>query len=975
MRRLIFLILLLPFFASAQAPTSDSTKLTVPPVISSFTPNSWYQRGGNASNAQIGFLNTITGDWVQLLTGYQFNHYTGTSTQAQINTKINLDSLGYVSVNIASTGKIKTFIPTANTDAARGIALQNAFTFSSTGDAITIGAGSYFVTTALSVKDGQSIVLNGTIYHTNNAINVFYLNNVHNATIKGNGTITGSGVPNGTTQSEIGINIEGNSDNIKIEGLTINNFRGRAIYANNIWSDSTQYFSGSIITNCALKYNRIGVDFVAEYWKISGSTIRYNTIGINDPAGNLNITGSSISENDYGIYMDGSLLGNEGHGAVTGNQITHNRISAIYVKNVTIGEQITGNIIAGVYPYATTDTTIYIKSSRGVNFTGGSMLAPMNIYVDGTFTGYNYIRDIFFYGAAPTLHGTSTQKQHLLFQQNNSMDSLSTYLDSGVYNSQRLNMYQLDRSTVYNSGVDNFFMRKTADGVMRIVTPVTAKAAIGLGSDINDISVPGAITSTAGNNIGIFFSGSATTGFQDIRLKNTSGDMVIGIEGSSATINAGAKGYATSLTTATKTELSLGTNQHQALHIDTNQNTIISNSLILSPLTTAGVLINNTSGTVSSTPTLADSYISSASTWFAKQSAITFGTGVQSALGNNIGSAGSPILYNGASGTPSSMTGTNITGTAIGLTVGSAATLTTSRNIQGVAFNGSVDINPINGTGFVKSSGPTLSYDNSTYYKSADNPSFGTIDASGLITSTMGNNTNIFYNGSATTGYQFMRLKNTGGDMLLGIEGSSASINAGAAPYATSLSTANNTHLSLGTNQAQAIDIDGSQNVAIPKLTTTTQSAGDNSTKAANTAFVAAAVSAGLGLFTPRIVGRGEITNATNAQSSVATYTVGAGDESFDISANVVVTTSTVHNFSITCAYTDQSNTARVVTLNTSQLTGAFITAITNVTGASAYEGVPIHIRAKAGTAVTIATTGTFTTVTYSIEGLIERVY
>lgn len=48
-------------------------------------------------------------------------------------------------------------------------------------------------------------------------------------------------------------------------------------------------------------------------------------------------------------------------------------------------------------------------------------------------------------------------------------------------------------------------------------------------------------------------------------------------------------------------------------------------------------------------------------------------------------------------------------------TTGSAATLTTSRNIQGVAFNGSANIDIINGTGFVKATGTTLSYDNSTY--------------------------------------------------------------------------------------------------------------------------------------------------------------------------------------------------------------------------------------------------------------------
>lgn len=64
-----------------------------------------------------------------------------------------------------------------------------------------------------------------------------------------------------------------------------------------------------------------------------------------------------------------------------------------------------------------------------------------------------------------------------------------------------------------------------------------------------------------------------------------------------------------------------------------------------------------------------------------KQSTITFGTGVQTALGVNIGSAGAPVLFNGAGGTPSSMTGTNITGTASGLTAGN---VTTNANLTGV---------------------------------------------------------------------------------------------------------------------------------------------------------------------------------------------------------------------------------------------------------------------------------------------------
>jgi hypothetical protein len=53
----------------------------------------------------------------------------------------------------------------------------------------------------------------------------------------------------------------------------------------------------------------------------------------------------------------------------------------------------------------------------------------------------------------------------------------------------------------------------------------------------------------------------------------------------------------------------------------------------------------------------------------------TPGTGVATALGVNIGSAGAPVLFNGAGGTPTSLVGTNITGTAAGLTAGVASAI------------------------------------------------------------------------------------------------------------------------------------------------------------------------------------------------------------------------------------------------------------------------------------------------------------
>lgn len=115
---------------------------------------------------------------------------------------------------------------------------------------------------------------------------------------------------------------------------------------------------------------------------------------------------------------------------------------------------------------------------------------------------------------------------------------------------------------------------------------------------------------------------------------------------------------------------------------------------------------------------------------------------------------------------------------------------------------------------------------------------------------------------------------------------------------------------------------------------------------------------------------------AQTAAKALTAYTVGASDASFMVSANVLVTTSTVHSFTVTCTYTDEGNTSRILTLPFQLLAGTSATSITNAQGAVPYEGTPLHIRAKAGTTIQIASAsgGTYTTVTYNLEGIITRV-
>jgi len=111
------------------------------------------------------------------------------------------------------------------------------------------------------------------------------------------------------------------------------------------------------------------------------------------------------------------------------------------------------------------------------------------------------------------------------------------------------------------------------------------------------------------------------------------------------------------------------------LTFDTTNNKLSTGAILLSGLTASEIVItdgskNLVSAAVATYPSLTElTYVKGVTSAIqtqlnAKQATITFGTGVQTALGVNIGSAGAPVLFNGALGTPTSGTVTNLTGTA-----------------------------------------------------------------------------------------------------------------------------------------------------------------------------------------------------------------------------------------------------------------------------------------------------------------------
>lgn len=119
----------------------------------------------------------------------------------------------------------------------------------------------------------------------------------------------------------------------------------------------------------------------------------------------------------------------------------------------------------------------------------------------------------------------------------------------------------------------------------------------------------------------------------------------------------------------------------------------------------------------------------------------------------------------------------------------------------------------------------------------------------------------------------------------------------------------------------------------------------------------------------------GRATGQTAAVASVATLTVGGADASYEVSGNILITTAGSNAFSLSVDYTDENNAAQncIIPLVRSA-TGAVVTQTISASGNVPFPSVPVQIRCKASTAITIKTSGTFTGCTYNVEGQITRV-
>lgn len=121
----------------------------------------------------------------------------------------------------------------------------------------------------------------------------------------------------------------------------------------------------------------------------------------------------------------------------------------------------------------------------------------------------------------------------------------------------------------------------------------------------------------------------------------------------------------------------------------------------------------------------------------------------------------------------------------------------------------------------------------------------------------------------------------------------------------------------------------------------------------------------------PRLVAVGRFTAQTAAQATVATYTP-AADGTFEISGDVTVTAFSACAIRVEVDFNSEDNIARAINLPLWNANAFGITA--GCASADVWHSSPITIRAKAGVAIVLKTAGTFTSVTYNVDGLIKQV-
>jgi hypothetical protein len=392
-------------------------------------------------------------------------------------------------------GTRKGFTPSADTDAARGLALEAAFAAAVAGDTIDLSPGSYYVAKSTStiagivaqfaILDKMTIRLNGAYLwkqNTDTASCMFSCNaasGINDWSIIGPGTLEGSYIDTanttgarGSAAAEIGVNVTA-SRRWKIDGVTFKNFAGSNIQLNNATFVSDEYLTSSLvykvstghISNCNIDLGNVGVYIGTgnEFNVFTNCTFTKNQTAIDLYAGNTQFIGCHAELNvNFALRIRNG--GNDGHGSWVGGSFAHNLGFAIAAE----ASMDNGFVFSGTHFFADNTSNNKIQSlGGGLIFNGCEIDAPF--FASGTPTGINSVTGCFFpisvISAANAVSDLSAaERLQWVFAENHTLVGPYANNDTQAY-------VYADNAAAVLGGLTAGRKYRTSTGEIRIVVP------------------------------------------------------------------------------------------------------------------------------------------------------------------------------------------------------------------------------------------------------------------------------------------------------------------------------------------------------------------------------------------------------------------------------------------------------------------------------------------------------------------------
>lgn len=400
---------------------------------------------------------------IDLPTSATWGNITGTlSSQTDLQSALNAKQNSMIGVVVTKKdGTRTTYAPSADTDTARGLALEAAFAAAIAGDTIDLSPGNYYVAKATStisaivaqygILDRMTIRLNGARLYkkaTDTASCMFSANatsGIDDWAIVGPGIIEGSyaatsdTTARGAAAAEIGINVTA-CRRWRVDGISFLNIAGTGLQGNSATFAADEYTGGGSdkiatghIHSCNFDISNVGLANYSgnEYWLITNSTFNKNLTGCDIYAGNTKLVACDASRNtNYVIRIRNG--GNDGHGSWVGGTISHNSGFSVAAE----ASMDNGFLFLGVHFYADSNSTNKIQSlGGGVSLIGCTVDSPF--YASATPTGINVMKNCHIPGSYTVITDlVAAERAKWKFQNNHTLtgvwasdDIRTTYAD------------------------------------------------------------------------------------------------------------------------------------------------------------------------------------------------------------------------------------------------------------------------------------------------------------------------------------------------------------------------------------------------------------------------------------------------------------------------------------------------------------------------------------------------------------------